>query len=119
MKVVRESAATELADAARFTGRVWRTDYIRRAEPSSLSGLRFVYEPGARSHWHIHEQEQAIIAVFGRGLVSWEGLGGPIELWAGDWWHVYPGVPPLARRGAGHAVRAPRSHRRRIDHLAA
>jgi quercetin dioxygenase-like cupin family protein len=94
MRVVPErSASSSLADAARFTGRVWRTDYIDPEDMDRMAGSRFLYEPGARSHWHVHEREQAIIAVFGSGIVAWEGLEAPISLGAGDWWHVEPGVP--------------------------
>lgn len=81
------------AEAAQFTGVVWRTDFIVPADRDHLSGIRFDYEPGARSRWHVHEREQAIIAVHGRGLVAWEGVGAPMELVPGDWWHVEPGVP--------------------------
>ena len=87
------STASALADPAHFTGRVWRTDYIEPADDEGISGSRFLYEPGARSHWHIHEHEQAIIAVYGSGVVAWEGLGAPQSLEVGDWWHVQPGVP--------------------------
>ena len=94
MKVIHDdSTVSVLADATRFSGRVWRTDYIDPADEESLAGLRFVYEPGARSHWHVHEREQAIVAVYGRGLVAWEGLAAPIALRVGDWWHVEPQVP--------------------------
>jgi quercetin dioxygenase-like cupin family protein len=93
MKVIVGGAiAAELADTTRFTGRVWRTDYIEPESSDRMSGLRFVYEPGARSFWHMHEREQAIIAVYGDGLVAWEGLDAPITLTVGDWWHVTPGV---------------------------
>jgi quercetin dioxygenase-like cupin family protein len=94
MRVFPErSASSALADAAHFTGRVWRTDYIEPADLTRLAGSRFLYEPGARSHWHVHEREQAIIAVFGSGMVAWEGLDAPISIGVGDWWHVAPGVP--------------------------
>jgi quercetin dioxygenase-like cupin family protein len=94
MRVVPElTTSSYLADAANFTGRVWRTDYIEPADLAGLAGSRFLYEPGARSHWHVHEHEQAIIAVHGSGIVAWEGLDAPIPLGAGDWWHVEPGVP--------------------------
>jgi len=94
MRVIRnDSLAAEPADADKFTGPVWRSDIIEPADRSHLSGLRFVYAPGARSHWHIHEREQAIVAVLGHGLVAWEGLGEPLSLSPGDWWHVTPGVP--------------------------
>jgi quercetin dioxygenase-like cupin family protein len=94
MQVAPEhSVPSTLADPANFTGRVWRSDFIRPADADHLAGARFLYEPGARSYWHIHEQEQAIIAVYGSGVVAWEGLDGPRPLRAGDWWHVEPGVP--------------------------
>jgi quercetin dioxygenase-like cupin family protein len=93
MRVIPEpSVSTSLADSAHFTGRVWRGDYIEPAGADRLAGTRFLYEPGARSHWHIHEREQAIIAVYGWGAVAWEGLDEPTALRAGDWWHVEPGV---------------------------
>jgi quercetin dioxygenase-like cupin family protein len=55
--------------------------------------LRMSYEPGARSHWHVHDQEQVIVGVFGTGLVCWQGLDTPEWLETGDWWHVTPGIP--------------------------
>lgn len=81
------------ADESHFTGRVWRTDFVRPPETVALAGSRFLYEAGARSYWHVHEHEQVIVAVLGTGLVSWQGLAAPRVLGAGDWWHVSPGVP--------------------------
>jgi quercetin dioxygenase-like cupin family protein len=94
MRVIPDrSSSSSLADPACFTGRVWRTDYVEPADGNALSGSRFLYEPGARSFWHVHEREQVIIAEFGTGIVSWDGLAAPHVLNAGDWWHVEPGVP--------------------------
>jgi quercetin dioxygenase-like cupin family protein len=94
MRVVSElSVPTSPTGPAHFTGLVWRTNFIEPASPDQLAGSRFMYEPGARSHWHVHEREQAIIAVYGCGVVAWEGLADPIQLRAGDWWRVEPGVP--------------------------
>jgi quercetin dioxygenase-like cupin family protein len=94
MRIIRDRAtASSLADPAHFTGRVWRTNYIEPDDEDGMSGSRFLYEPGARSHWHIHEHEQAIVAVHGSGLVAWHGLDAPQQLAVGDWWHVEPGVP--------------------------
>ena len=86
-------ASSSLADVAHFTGRVWRSDYLEPADPNHMAGARFLYEPGARSFWHVHEQEQAIIAIYGAGIVAWEGLAAPRTLEVGDWWHVAPNVP--------------------------
>jgi quercetin dioxygenase-like cupin family protein len=54
---------------------------------------RFVYAPGARSSWHVHTGEQAIVVLAGRGLVLWQGLAEARLLQSGDWVHVEPGVP--------------------------
>jgi quercetin dioxygenase-like cupin family protein len=94
MRVIPDSSvSSSLADSSHFTGRVWNTSYIQPADPTRMAGARFLYEPGARSYWHVHEREQAIVAVHGSGVVAWEGLDAPILLGTGDWWHVEPGVP--------------------------
>ena len=94
MRVIRSRRlGATLADPANFTGRVWRTSFLDPPDDHSLAGLRMSYDPGARSHWHVHDQEQVIVAVFGTGLVCWEGLDAPALLDTGDWWHVTPGVP--------------------------
>ena len=84
---------SSLADSAHFTGRVWRTDYLEPVDPDRIAGARFLYEPGAGSFCHVHEQEQAIIAVYGTGIVAWQGLDAPRTLEVGDGWHVAPDVP--------------------------
>jgi quercetin dioxygenase-like cupin family protein len=94
MRVIRNHLLPAAqADASKFTGRVWRTDVLAAADDHSLAGLQLSYEPGARSYWHVHEQEQVIIALFGTGLVCWAGLDAPELLRPGDWWHVTPDVP--------------------------
>jgi quercetin dioxygenase-like cupin family protein len=94
MRVIPERSLTsQLADPACFTGRVWSTQYVEPASADALAGSRFLYDPGARSHWHVHEREQFIIAEFGVGIVAWDGLAAPHRLTPGDWWHVEPGVP--------------------------
>lgn len=80
-------------DPARFSGAIWRANMIERGQDGGLSGIRFTYEPGARSHWHVHTEEQALIVVDGKGWVAWEGGRGPLQLGPGDWVHVTPGVP--------------------------
>jgi quercetin dioxygenase-like cupin family protein len=87
------SRPAERADAEQFTGSVWRTEFISPEDQDHISGLRFDYEPGSHSAWHVHEREQAIVVVHGHGLIAWEGLSAPIEVGPGDWWHVEPGVP--------------------------
>lgn len=94
MRVIPEqTAVSALAASTAFTGRVWRTDYVVPPDLEGLAGSRFLYEPGARSFWHIHDHEQVIIVVHGVGLVSWEGLDSPVTVTVGDWWHVQPRIP--------------------------
>ena len=120
MRVIPDrSVVTSLADPTRFTGRVWRTDYIDPDDLEHLAGSRFHYEPGARSYWHVHEHEQAIVGIFGSGIVAWEGLDRPVELGPGDWWHVEPGVPHWHGADAHHGIRPPRDHGGRRHDLAA
>jgi quercetin dioxygenase-like cupin family protein len=94
VKIVPASAVTSAAaDAGKFSGGVWQAEILPRVQDDGLRAHRFVYAPGARSNWHVHTGEQAIVVVTGRGLVLWEGLDQARVLQPGDWVHVTPGVP--------------------------
>ncbi len=90
--VAQDSASQGPADPESFTGPVTRSDVLEGMRPTGLRGNVFAYEPGARSNWHVHEGEQALIVTGGEGLVQWEGLEAPRRLRAGDWVHVVPDV---------------------------
>jgi quercetin dioxygenase-like cupin family protein len=93
MKIVRAGeVTTRPAGTARWTSQVWRAD-ILRTEAGGLRSNRFVYAPGSRSNWHVHEGEQALIVISGRGVIAWEGLDVAELLAPGDWVHVSPGTP--------------------------
>lgn len=93
MKIVRASGITvELADAANWSGQVWQADVLTTTT-DGLRGNRFVCAPGHRSNWHVHEGEQALVILSGRGLIAWEGLETAEILEPGDWVHVSPGTP--------------------------
>jgi quercetin dioxygenase-like cupin family protein len=80
MKIVRAGDVTSRdADTQKWTAAVWRAD-ILTTTTGGLRSNRFTYAPGSRSHWHIHDGEQAIIVVDGRGLIQWEGRG-PRTCW--------------------------------------
>ena len=91
--VAQDSVEAEKADPDCFTGEVTRADVLPRRRPAGLQGNVFSYAPGARSSWHVHEGEQALVVVSGEGLVQWAGLDTPRRVRAGDWVHVTPGVP--------------------------
>jgi quercetin dioxygenase-like cupin family protein len=91
--VADESVQSSRADLACSPGECGVPTTSAQQVLSGGRALRFLYEPGARSFWHVHECDQAIVGVYGEGLVAWEGLGPPLALRPGDWWHVEPGVP--------------------------
>ena len=80
------------AGSARFAGEVVGQDVLPGVTEAGRRGSRFEYAAGARSHWHVHTGEQALVVVDGEGLVQWEGLEEPVLLRKGDWVHVVPGV---------------------------
>ena len=60
-----------------FTGTV-RIDALFDANaPARAAGAAVTFEPGARTAWHTHPLGQALVVLFGRGLVQREG--GPVE----------------------------------------
>jgi quercetin dioxygenase-like cupin family protein len=93
MRIVRAAEITAgPTDTAKWTSQVWRAD-ILRTDDGGLRSNRFVYAPGHRSNWHVHEGEQALIVLSGRGLILWQGRDAAELLGPGDWVHVSPGVP--------------------------
>lgn len=75
----------------RFPGGVWETRILEELRPEGLRAQRFSYEPEARSAWHVHDGEQALYILAGRGVVTrWNETKGR-EVGPGDWVHVEPG----------------------------
>jgi quercetin dioxygenase-like cupin family protein len=92
MKFVRESdLQSESADPGKFTEGVWQTEALTALRDEGLRGHRFLYQPGAHSHWHTHTGEQAIVVLAGRGTVVRWGEETGNEVGSGDWVHVEPG----------------------------
>lgn len=92
MKFVRERDLRSAApDAKKFTAGVWQTEALTALRDEGLRGHRFVYQPGAHSHWHTHTGEQAIVVLAGRGIVARWGEESGTEVGSGDWVHVEPG----------------------------
>lgn len=92
-RVVSESEISAVTgDQCRFTGHVCEAELLPAQQPEGLRASRIDYLPGARSNWHVHTGEQALVVTRGRGLVQWEGLERPIEVQMGDWVHVRPGI---------------------------
>jgi quercetin dioxygenase-like cupin family protein len=92
MEIIPERSVTAEPAGETFAGPTWRT-HVFSGQPGGLRADRFTYGPGGRSDWHVHEGEQALVVVEGRGLIQWEGLDAPRVLGPGDWVYVEPGVP--------------------------
>ena len=92
MKFVRErDLRSATPEANKFTAGVWQTEALSSLYDEGLRGHRFIYQPGAHSHWHTHTGEQAIVVQAGRGVVVRWGEGNGTEVCSGDWVHVEPG----------------------------
>ncbi|MEV6305557.1 cupin domain-containing protein [Actinoplanes sp. NPDC051861] len=93
-KIVAEGDVPSVAaDPGKFAGDVRQAEILSTRRENGMRAHRFSYGAGARSNWHVHSGEQALVVVSGRGLVQWAGLEEPREVEPGDWIHVVPGVP--------------------------
>ena len=76
---------------ANFTGAARSDGAFRQQAPARVYGGWVTFEPGSRTHWHIHPLGQTLIVTFGAGLTQVEG--GPVrEIHAGDIVICPPGV---------------------------
>jgi quercetin dioxygenase-like cupin family protein len=92
MKFVREDEIRVARPiAGRFTGDVWEATILEPLEEDGMRAYRFTYDPGSRSLWHIHQGEQAIFVLSGRGVLGLWGEAKGIEIGPGDWVHIQPG----------------------------
>jgi quercetin dioxygenase-like cupin family protein len=75
------------AQIANFTGNV------RNLEAKDLRAVRFQYDPGARSYWHVHDGSQIMVLEKGRGRVQLQGQPGR---------EMLPGQPVFLPAGVPH-----------------
>jgi quercetin dioxygenase-like cupin family protein len=74
------------AQMANFTGGV------KSLDAADLRTVRFQYEPGARSYWHVHDGIQILMIEKGRG--RFQQPGKPVqEMLPGQPVFLQPGVP--------------------------
>ena len=85
-----ESPDWEDADPRTFTGRARIKRMGGAGASPALKLYRVAFEPGARTHWHVHSGPQLLVVVEGRCLIQrWDG---PIEeAGPGDVIHIAPG----------------------------
>jgi quercetin dioxygenase-like cupin family protein len=86
-----DGAKATPAAGGRFTDGVYETRFLEAVRENGLRAQRFSYEPNARSGWHVHDGEQALYVVAGRGVIArWGEIEG-VAVGPGDWVHVEPG----------------------------
>jgi len=84
--LVLVAAGLAMAQMANFTGGV------KSLEAADLRTVRFQYEPGARSYWHVHDGIQVLMIEKGRGRFQQQGK--PLrEMLPGQPVFLEPGVP--------------------------
>lgn len=90
MKLIRaEHVKPHPGAEGKFTPGVWHEEIVEAQTEKGLRMHRFSYEPGARSYWHEHEGEQAIVVLAGSGRVGKENE--EVELRPGDVVYIAPG----------------------------
>jgi quercetin dioxygenase-like cupin family protein len=84
--VVGLAGALLSAQMANFTG------VVKSVDAADLRTVRFQYEAGARSYWHVHDGIQVLLIEKGRGRVQLQGK--PVqEMLPGQPVFLPPGVP--------------------------
>lgn len=93
------------APPGHFTGSARVDSSFQAVAPARISGARVVFEPGARTAWHVHPLGQTLIVTAGAGRV--QRWGDPIdEIHQGDviW------IPPAQKHWHGAAPRSSMTH---------
>ncbi|GAA4174048.1 cupin domain-containing protein [Gryllotalpicola koreensis] len=81
-------AGTAGKPGSQFTGTAY--PYVTMAATDGVTINTVDFTPGARTHWHHHENGQILQVLAGRGLI--QSAGGPVEvLRAGDTVWIPPG----------------------------
>ena len=74
-----------------FTGRVWLDSLLDRGgDADGMRMYRVFFEPGARTHWHVHPGGQALFVLAGRARVGARGEPAQVAA-AGDVVYTPPG----------------------------
>ncbi len=75
--------ASEAADPNTFTGRARMTRMPGLSDAPAVKAFRVVFEPAARTHWHVHSGPQLLIVLDGWCRLQCEGQ--PVrEIGTGD-----------------------------------
>jgi 4-carboxymuconolactone decarboxylase len=66
-----------------FTGTVWVHMFVQTDTTYDINAGNVTFEPGARTHWHVHPGGQVLLVTSGKGRYQEEG-GSVIEIQQGD-----------------------------------
>jgi len=89
--VVPSNVQEQLAPTSNFTGSVAVASRFNATGGSRLGGATVSFQPGARTHWHIHSRGQLLVVTKGEGWVQVESE--PVRaVKAGDVIWTAPGV---------------------------
>ncbi len=81
----------DLANSANFSGNAWVTMLITEKEKFDLTMGNVLFEPGARTNWHVHPGGQVLICT--KGIGYFQEKGGNIQvLQVGDVVEILPDV---------------------------
>ena len=84
----REAGTKSELRTATFTGEVWGDPVLPETDGVLINNVFFA--PGARTHWHTHDQGQILLVTSGEGRArARDGSGGPLS--AGDVVWIPPG----------------------------
>jgi 4-carboxymuconolactone decarboxylase len=96
---------TDPAAVENFTGAVRVGSRFRAEAPARTYGATVAFEPGARTHWHVHPLGQTLVVTAGSGRV---------QHWRGPVREIRPGdvvlIPPGVKHWHGAAPEAPMTH---------
>ncbi|WP_054684377.1 (R)-mandelonitrile lyase [Rhodothermus marinus] len=91
VQVISGVAPVDTAQAQHFTGVARVGGNFQAASPARTYGATVTFEPGARTHWHVHTLGQILVVTAGRGIVQ-EWNGPAREIRPGDVVVIPPGV---------------------------
>src|SRR6185503_9426609 len=103
MKILKaESRDRERADPAHFTGTVQTGRLAGGGDTQGIKVFRVEFEPGARTHWHVHTGPQILVVI--EGTCRAGSRDGPVvEIGPGEALAIAPGENHW--HGAGPASR--------------
>jgi 4-carboxymuconolactone decarboxylase len=105
LTIVRATQPADVAPAENFTGTARVGGRFQAQDPARIYGATVAFEPGGRTHWHVHPLGQTLIVTGGTGRV--QHWGGPVrEIRSGDVVHVPPGI----KHWHGASPDAPMTH---------